>query len=166
MRKTRMFLCGFIGVCMLLGGCAGGASSGTGIATARAMRVQASYDYGLHVEGKASMLYDGCIRFFDLPDTLDCVVAGDVFMVGFSGDSYRRETYPSTMCIDGTITSVDMEQAEIVRLTYYAPYDGEAEYFMLERDNGVSERIAVSSRPDYFIENASGSFSALSAKSE
>lgn len=150
---------------------------GTSGSVARAMRVQAGYDYGLHVQGKASMLYNYCIRFFDIPDTLDCVVAGDVFTVGFSGTGpcYAQETYPSIMCLPGPVTSVEVEKAEIVRLTYYAHYDGEVEcddkveydgeeeYFMLERDNGVSERILVASRPDCYITNITdGSFAELS----
>lgn len=166
MRKMSTLRCGVVGLCTLLCGCAGGASSGMGDAEAKAMRVQAAYDYGLHVEGKASMLYNACTRFFDLPESLDCVVAGDVFTIGFTGDSYRQETYPSTMKITH-ITSVEVEKAEIVRLMYYAPQDGELEYFMLQRDDGVSERITVSSRPDYVIETVlDGTFSALSDVSD
>ncbi len=130
------------------------------------VQVTATYDYGLHREGKAVMLYGHCSLFFQIPEEIDRVVAGDVFDIEHTGESRVAESYPGQMFISGKIKSVTVHKAEIVRLTYYAPYNGAQERFVIERDDGTSERIKVANRPDYYITGFDGEYGEFRELSE
>ena len=147
------------------GGCSavdGGGSHGI----LNAVQVTATYDYGLHREGKAVMLYGHCNLFFQIPDEIDRVVAGDVFDIEHTGDSRVAESYPGQMFISGKIKSVKVHKANIVRLTYYAPYNGAEESFFIEHDNGTSEKIKVATRPEYYITGFDGEYGEFKELSE
>ncbi|MBR2646218.1 MAG: hypothetical protein IKD47_01480 [Clostridia bacterium] len=125
--------------------------------------VTAAYDYGMHVEDTAYMLYNGIERFFDIPEELDTVVAGDTFHIVHTGEIHIQESYPASATLSGEIVQVEVRKAQVLRLTYYAPYDGAEEYFEVWHDNGVREKITVKSRPDYYIRDLNdGLFSPLS----
>lgn len=130
---------------------------GNGSTLANGIQVKAEYDYNI-AEGKAVMLYGHCDLFFQIPDEIDRVVSGDVFDIEHTGDALVLESYPGQMRITGKIKSVKVHKANIVRLTYYAPYNGEEEYFIWERDNGTSERIKVETRPNYYITGFDGEY--------
>ncbi len=146
------------------GGCT--AADGVGGLVLNGMQVTATYDYGLHREGKAVMLYGHCNLFFQIPEEIDRVVAGDVFDIGHTGDARIAESYPGQVFISGKIRSVDVHKANIVRLTYYAPYNGAQEYFVIEHDNGTSEKIKVATRPDYYITGFDGEYGEFRELSE
>lgn len=150
---------GFSGCNAIDGGGANGLLNG--------IQVKAEYDYGnVHTEGKAVMLYGHCNLFFEIPSDIDRVVAGDVFDIEHTGESRVAESYPGQMFISGKIKSVKVHKAEIIRLTYYAPYNGEAEYFVWQRDDGTSEQIKVASRPDYYIKRFDGEYGEFEELSE
>ena len=66
----------------------------------------AHFDYGLHVDNRATLLLGGCSLFFDLESYgIDRINAGDVVEIVYRGELYVLETYPST---------VDTSQMEIV----------------------------------------------------
>ena len=112
------------------------------------------------------MLYGHCNLFFQIPEEIDRVVAGDVFDIEHTGESRVAESYPGQMFISGKIKSVTVHKAEIVRLTYYAPYNGAQERFVIERDDGTSERIKVANRPDYYITGFDGEYGEFRELSE
>lgn len=129
--------------------------------------VTAAYDYGFHRTDLATILYDGSSAFFDLPDGLDQVLAGDVFTIEYSGELLIQESYPSSVVFQGgKVESVSVEKAKLVRLTYYAPYEGALERFVILHDNGTEEEIEVAARPDRYITDAEGHFESLSEGGE
>lgn len=61
----------------------------------------AHFDYGLHVDNRATLLLGGCLLFFDLETYgIDRINAGDVVEVTYRGELYVLETYPSTVVTD------------------------------------------------------------------
>lgn len=124
--------------------------------------VTANYDYGMHRPGLAAILYNSSTAFFELPEGVDMVLAGDLFTVKYSGQLLIQESYPSSVVFaDGGIESLTMQKAKLVRLTYHPAADGEAERFVVLHDNGIEEEIAVAERPDYYITDAEGHFEPL-----
>ncbi len=112
----------------------------------------AHYDYGLHVEGKATLLLNGCLPFFDLEEyELTPLLAGDQITVFFTGEMLIRETYPSTVVFQGgEITDVEKFGASITQLEYR-----QAGWYVPERNKYVNAEI-----PEYVV-SEDGSFTPL-----
>ncbi len=69
-------------------------------------RFTVGYDYGTHIEGKATMLLNDSLFFFDVQDYADIqlpLLAGDELTVYYTGEMYVQETYPSHVILDGKI---------------------------------------------------------------
>jgi hypothetical protein len=61
----------------------------------------AHFDYGLHVDNRATLLLGGCLLFFDLESYgIDRINAGDVIEIVYRGELYILETYPSIVVTD------------------------------------------------------------------
>ena len=116
--------------------------------------VTASYDYGVHKEGYATLLYNGYVPFFDLPEDLDAPLAGDVYQVTFEGSADFTQSYPGNVNINGNIAAVTVETAIVVRVVY-SNYEGE-ETIEIYHDNGDREIAKVAWRPDYIVQGAGG----------
>lgn len=145
MRKigtTTAVLC----ACLLtlpLGACATGKGETSFVVTC---------DYGLHRQGKATLLLDGSTVFFN-PDEYDIetLVIGDEVVVKYSGEMLLQETYPSTVVFQGgELKSVKVTKAEIIRVKY----DG-----VTVKPIGKEE--LGGEMPEYVIKDLGGSFAAL-----
>ena len=110
------------------------------------------YDYGLHVEGEATPLLSGSLPFFDLEEyDLSPLLAGDQITVFFTGELLIRETYPSTVVIQGgEITDVEKFGAPIMQIEYR-----QAGWYLPERDKYVNAEL-----PQYVVSEG-GSFKPL-----
>ena len=123
--------------------------------------VTASYDYRFR-PGFATMLYDSNKLFFALPEGYDPPVAGDEFTITYTGEMITFTIYPSVTTVkNGEIQSITGRQAEMRRVTYYAPSEGNPERFVQVNDNGTEEELKIISRPDYYITTADGEFKPL-----
>lgn len=122
----------------------------------------AEYGYAVGSSGKAELFYGGCTLFFDLPDG-EKTVAGDVFLVEYTGMMYVLQSYPGQVRIqDGEIIRVTKKNAEIIKL-FYTPSDGT---FTAETD-GTKQKITVYDSPDFYIADAdTGAYFALSSLTE
>ncbi len=75
--------------------------SSSSMADTQTTLLTAHFDYGLHVENRATLLLGGCSLFFDLEAYgIDRINAGDVVEVTYRGELYVLETYPSTVVTD------------------------------------------------------------------
>ncbi len=121
----------------------------------------AEYGYAVGTSGKAELIYGGCTPFFELPDD-EKVIAGDVFLVEYTGMMYVLQSYPGQVRIqDGKIVGVTKKKAEIIQL-FYTPSDGS---FTTEAD-GEKQEIAVYDSPDFYIADAdTGAYFALGSLS-
>lgn len=109
-------------------------------------------DYGLHRQGKATLLLNGSSLFFN-PDEyeIQTLVIGDEITIKHSGELLIQETYPSTVVFeDGELKSVKVTEAEIVRVKY----DG-----VTVKPIGKEE--FSSAMPEYVIKDLGGAFAAL-----
>ena len=71
-------------------------------------------DYGLHVEGKATLLFDDMLIPFNYKDyNIDYLAAGDYVEVSYKGVWQIRETYPATVDLDGEIVDVKVNHGHI-----------------------------------------------------
>ncbi|MBQ7325346.1 MAG: hypothetical protein IJW98_06360 [Clostridia bacterium] len=116
--------------------------------------VTAGYDYGEYKKEMATLLYGGYLPFFDLPEEIDRPLAGDVYTIDFDGSATLTESYPGGVSVDGTIASVAVEKAKIVRVVY-SNY-GNGETFEIYHDNGDREIVKVVYRPDYIVQGVGG----------
>lgn len=109
-------------------------------------------DYGLHRQGKATLLLDGSTLFFN-PDEYDIetLVIGDEITIKYSGEMLVQESYPSKVIFQGgELKSVELTEAEIIRVKY----DGVG-----IKPTGKEE--LNSDVPDYVIKDLGGTFAAL-----
>ena len=71
-------------------------------------------DYGLHVQGKATLLFGDMIIPFNYKDySIDYLAAGDYVEVSYKGEWLIRETYPATVALDGEIVDVKVIHGRI-----------------------------------------------------
>ena len=71
-------------------------------------------DYGLHVQGKATLLFGDMIIPFNYKDyNIDYLAAGDYVEVSYKGEWLIRETYPATVALDGEIVDVKVTHGRI-----------------------------------------------------
>ncbi len=78
-----------------------------------------NYDYGQHKKDELTVLLNDSNLFFDPDEYHMELIAGDVIKVGYTGEMYLQETYPSTVVIkDGEVKSVVKIEAQIVELGY------------------------------------------------
>ena len=82
-------------------------------------RLTATYDYGMHIKDKATILLDYNRVFFNLKDyNIDKLVAGDEVIIKYSGDIYVQEMYPGNVVLtDAIIHSIEINKAEIIEFT-------------------------------------------------
>ena len=88
---------------------------------------KAGYDYGLHQNGKASLLLDGSSVFFDLSDWgINTILAGDKITMTYAGDELMiQETYPSTVVTkDIEIKDITNTESSIISLVAKANPNG------------------------------------------
>lgn len=66
------------------------------------------YDYDMHREGKATLLLNGSLPFFDFKEYgVTPLLAGDELTVYYTGTMYTLETYPGQVQLRGRITKVE-----------------------------------------------------------
>lgn len=71
-------------------------------------------DYGLHVQGKTTLLFGDMIIPFNYKDyNIDYLAAGDYVEVSYKGEWLIRETYPATVALDGEIVDVKVTHGRI-----------------------------------------------------
>ena len=85
----------------------------------------AIYDYGTYDNGKAALLLEGTVPYFDFKDYgIDTVLAGDIIDVTYKGEMVVLESYPSTVIKkDIKITDVKITPAEIIKFEIVKPID-------------------------------------------
>ena len=85
----------------------------------------AIYDYGTYDNGKAALLLEGTVPYFDFKDYgIDTVLAGDIIEVTYKGEMVVLESYPSTVNKkDIKITDVKNTPAEIIKFEIVKPMD-------------------------------------------
>ena len=85
----------------------------------------AIYDYGTYDNGKAALLLEGTVPYFDFKDYgIDTVLAGDIIEVTYKGEMVVLESYPSTVNKkDIKITDVKITPAEIIKFEIVKPID-------------------------------------------
>jgi hypothetical protein len=109
-------------------------------------------DYGVTVQGKVTYLLAGSSIFFNYDEyDVEELILGDVVQIEYTGDMLIRESSPSQIGITGKLIDVDVEEAEIVKVSY----DGV---------NVVAEDVkgyTFENVPQYVIKDGSGSFVAL-----
>ena len=117
--------------------------------------VLAEYDYGLHVLNTPTMLYSGATRFFDLPENYGTVVAGDVFVIEYTGEARRNDCYPGEVSILGEIVCVSAQKAKTVCLIRQVDKSDSVAYFLY--DNGsVGEEVSIKSVPQCYLTKEGG----------
>lgn len=71
-------------------------------------------DYGLHVQGKTTLLFGDMIIPFNYKDyNIDYLAVGDYVEVSYKGEWLIRETYPATVALDGEIVDVKVTHGRI-----------------------------------------------------
>lgn len=71
-------------------------------------------DYGLHVQGRTTLLFGDMIIPFNYKDyNIDYLAAGDYVEVSYKGEWLIRETYPATVALDGEIVDVKVTHGRI-----------------------------------------------------
>ena len=116
--------------------------------------VTAGYDYGEFAAGMATMLFGGFLPFFDLPEGIGTPVAGDVYTMYYNGSDLSDKIEPGEEWTNGTVQSVTLQKAKVVRIVYSNYGDGEQ--FEIYHDNGDREIAKVASHPDYVISGTGG----------
>lgn len=76
------------------------------------------YDYGMHIQGKATPLLDGSKLFFELDDwNIDTLVGGDVITMVYTGELLIQESYPSQVATHHLdIAGISVKKAELLEL--------------------------------------------------
>lgn len=76
-------------------------------------------DYGQYKKDELTILLNDSNLFFNPDEYFIDLIAGDVIKVGYTGEMYLQETYPSTVVIqDGEVKSVVKIAAQVVELEY------------------------------------------------
>lgn len=108
--------------------------------------VKTHYDYGMHRQGKAVLLYNSCTPFFELPEGMDYAIAGDRFTLTYTGEMLTLDSYPGTVMMDdGAIRSVRVQKAVILPLTYRI--EGNTAQFF----NASGEAVHVETFPEWVV---------------
>ncbi len=99
---------------------------GGGLTKRQEITLTAKYDYGLHQEGRAVMLYDGILPFFDGEEYgVAPILAGDEITVFYKGEFLVLESYPAqAVTKDITIMQVEVNRAPIVEAEVVENADG------------------------------------------
>lgn len=109
-------------------------------------------DYGVHVQGKVTYLLAGSSVFFNYDEyDIEELILGDVVTIEYTGDMVIGESSPSKIFIDGKITDIDVDEAEIMQVKYDGVNivaDGKQSYDFEEV-------------PFYVIKDGAGNFMAL-----
>lgn len=109
-------------------------------------------DYGVHVQGKVTYLLAGSSVFFNYDEyDIEELILGDVVTIEHTGDLVIQESHPSKIVIDGKIQEIDVDEAEIMQVSY----------------NGVNivsegkQTYTFENVPSYVIKDGAGNFMAL-----
>ena len=130
-----------------------GASCGGGLFTdKKETSLVVNGDYGVHVQGKVTYLLAGSTIFFNYDEyDIEELILGDIVEIEYTGELYIQDSYPSKIVINGKLKDVDVEEAEIIKVSY----------------NGVN-LVADDNRgytfenvPQYVVKDGSGSFVSL-----
>lgn len=109
-------------------------------------------DYGVTVQGKVTYLLAGSSIFFNYDEyDIEELILGDVVEIEYTGEMLIRESHPSQIVITGKLKDVDVDEAEIIQVSY----DGVN--IVAENKHGYTfENV-----PQYVIKDGSGNFVAL-----
>lgn len=83
----------------------------------------ANYDYGFHIENKASLLFGYGYLNFDYRKFIgnETIIAGDVLEVSYTGEIMIEESYPSNaFIVDGELLGAKLHKATLVDFTVEA----------------------------------------------
>ena len=122
----------------------------------------AGFDYGLHENGKATLLLSGSNVFFDTEQWgIGRINAGDVITVRFFGvELLIQESYPSTVVTkDIEIRDITAERADVLELTVKKIGDTVA---LSDEEGRVSTLLMTSPGGKRYIVSEDGSFEELS----
>ena len=84
----------------------------------KAYSFSVDYDYGMHIQGKATPLLDGSKLFFEPQDwNIDTLVGGDVITMVYTGELLIQESYPSQVATHHLdIAGISATKAELLEL--------------------------------------------------
>ena len=121
MKKIFVLLLSLI-LCFSFAGC-----SADNNGNARIHEFTARYDYGLHVENKATALLDDSEIFFDLKElNVDTLIGGDVITLKYTGELLIQESYPSKIQTNQmTVKNISLTKAVILEFEVVANAEGE-----------------------------------------
>lgn len=83
----------------------------------------ANYDYGFHIENKATLLFGYGYLNFDYRKFIgnETIIAGDVLEVSYTGEIMIEESYPSNaFIVDGELLGAKLHKATLVDFTVEA----------------------------------------------
>jgi len=98
----------------------------------------ANYDYGLHIENKATLLFDYGYLNFDYKKYIgdETIIAGDVLEVSYTGEIMIQETYPSNaFIVNGELLGATLHKASLVDFTVLAIPGGGLDIVADDRKN-------------------------------
>ena len=124
----------------------------------RAHEFTVIYDYGLHVENKATALLDGSKIFFDLQElNVDTLIGGDVITLKYTGELLIQESYPSKIQTNQmTVKNISLTKAKILEFEVIENEAGGISLCLKDGDTSTVKSFA-----NQYIINEDMSFSAL-----
>ena len=130
----------------------------------RTVSFTAGYDYGLHQDGKATLLLDYCNIFFD-PDKwgVGRINAGDVITMEYrGGELLIQESYPGTVVTkDIEIIDISAQRAEVIELEVKQAGNAIA---LFEKSGEITSLLTASASPTRRIVLEDESFEDISEK--
>ena len=106
----------------------------------------ANFDYGMHVENYAFLLFDYCYLNFDYKKFIgnEKIIAGDVLEISYTGELLTEESYPGkTFIADGQLLDATLHKASLVDFTVMAVPGGG---FDIVADDGKNYQL-----PQYIV---------------
>lgn len=120
-----------------------------------------NYDYGNLSQNKATLLYNGCLKFFDEKDyDLDTILAGDILKVSHTGSMQVALSYPGQVKLsNGKITNIEKIESIKVLCSVYQVHGEDENYREVVSDD---KNINLMDIPSYVITSLDGSYTNIS----
>ena len=160
--KKRIFSI-LLGAALLFSGC-GGKSDEEHNATDKYESVAtftARYDYGNHIEGKATLLLNDLLLFFNPADYgIHGIVVGEKVKVYYDGELEWQDTYPAVVSTENLeIKGVEIVKAKLIEFEVMENPGGG--YSLVDKTDWVTRyEMKV---PNQYILDSSGSYAPLDA---
>lgn len=121
----------------------------------------ANYDYGNMTSGKATMLFNGCEKFFDEKDyDIDVILAGDIIKVSHTGSMQVALSYPGKVNINnGKVKNIELIESLKFSFTVNQVPDEDGNYREVVSDDISLNFLDI---PSYVITSLDGSYTNIS----